>query len=110
MGIPDLAELFARHQKAILGFSGGKDSLVCMHLCQDYRDQIEVVWVNTGAMFPHMEEFVRKAAEGFNFVELKSDVTTWRKNFGDPADVVPTFNSFAGLGIKPLHHSAVETQ
>ena len=100
--IPDLAVLFDRHEKAVLGFSGGKDSLVCLDLCRPYRDRLDVCWVNTGAMFPHMAEFVREAAAGFNFVELSSDVEAWRREYGDPADVVPTFNSFPGLGIKPL--------
>lgn len=87
--IPDLASLFARHEKAVLGFSGGKDSLVVLHLCREYRDRIDVCWVNTGSMFPHMREFVRKAAEGFNFVELRTDVEAWREKYGEPADVVP---------------------
>ncbi len=99
--IPDLASLFARHEKVVLGFSGGKDSLVCLHLCRDYRSQFDLCWVNTGAMFPHMETFVRKAAKGFNFVELKTDVEAWREKYGEPADVVPVFNSLAGLGLEP---------
>ena len=32
--IPDLAALFDRHEKAVLGLSGGKDSLVCLHLLE----------------------------------------------------------------------------
>ncbi len=105
--VPDLKALFARHEKAVLAFSGGKDSLVVLHLCRNYRDQIDVCWVNTGAMFPHMETFVRKAAKGFRFVELSSDVEEWRKELGEPADVVPTFNSYPGLGIKPLQPRAL---
>ncbi len=74
---PDLATLFDRHDKAVLSFSGGKDSLVCLDLCRDYRDKLTVAWVNTGAMFPHMREFVYRAVEGFNFVELESDQPGW---------------------------------
>ncbi|MCH8997855.1 MAG: phosphoadenosine phosphosulfate reductase family protein [Proteobacteria bacterium] len=77
----------------MLSFSGGKDSLVCLHLCRDYRDKIDVCWVNTGAMFPHMAAFVRKAVEGFNFVELKSDQAAWIKQQGLPSDMVPVANS-----------------
>ena len=84
-----------------MAFSGGKDSLICLDLCRDYRSQFDLCWVNTGAMFPHMEAFVRKAAEGYNFVELKSDVGAWREKYGEPADVVPVFNSFAGIGLEP---------
>ena len=91
--MPDLAAIFARHDKAVLAFSGGKDSLVCLHLCRPYRDKLTVVWVNTGAMFPHMVEFVRKATEGFNYIELTSDQAGWIAQFGYPADVVPVVNS-----------------
>ena len=79
MCTPDLESLFARHDRAVLAFSGGKDSLVCLDLCRDYRDKLTLVWVNTGAMFPHMVDFVRKAAEGFNFVELTSDQAGWHE-------------------------------
>ena len=89
----DLASLFARHKKAVLAFSGGKDSLVCLHLCREFRDQLDVCWVNTGAMFPHMAEFIRKAVKGFNFVELKSDQGAWIKQLGLPVDLVPVSNS-----------------
>jgi len=34
---PDLAALFGRHDKAVLAFSGGKDSLICLDLCRDYE-------------------------------------------------------------------------
>ena len=90
---PDLTKLFARHQKAVLWFSGGKDSLACLHLCRDYRDKFDVCWVNTGAMLPHMAAFIRKATEGFNFVELKSDQARWIEQQGFPSDIVPVANS-----------------
>ena len=90
---PDLTKLFARHQKAVLSFSGGKDSLVCLHLCRDYRAKLIVAWVNTGAMFPHMAAFVRKATKGFNFVELKSDQAGWIREHGFPAEIVPVSKS-----------------
>ncbi len=90
---PDLTRLFNRHKKAVLSFSGGKDSLACLHLCRDYRDKLDVCWVNTGAMFPHMREFVYKAAEDFNLVELKSDQGAWIRQQGFPSDMMPVVNS-----------------
>ena len=66
---------------------------MCLHLCRPYRDKLIVAWVNTGAMFKHMEEFVRKATEGFNFVELKSDQAGWIEQNGLPSDMVPVKNS-----------------
>ncbi|MCZ6862985.1 MAG: phosphoadenosine phosphosulfate reductase family protein, partial [Alphaproteobacteria bacterium] len=90
---PDLKALFARHQGVVLAFSGGKDSLVCLHLCRHYQDKLTVVWVNTGAMFPHMREFIYKATVGFDFVELKSDQAGWIEQYGFPSDVVSVANS-----------------
>ena len=90
---PDLATLFDCHQRAVLAFSGGKDSLVCLDLCRDYRDKLTVVWVNTGAAFPHMVEFVRKAAEGYSLIELHSDQAAWHAQHGLPAEIVPGANS-----------------
>ena len=91
--LPDLASLFARHKKAVLWFSGGKDSLVCLDLCREFRGQLDVCWVNTGAAFPHMVQFIRKATEGYNFVELKSDQAAWIEQQGLPCDMVPVANS-----------------
>ena len=90
---PDLATFFDRHERAVLAFSGGKDSLVCLHLCRDNRDKLTVVWVNTGAAFPHMAEFVHQATEGFNLVELESDQAVWIEQQGLPSDMVPVSHS-----------------
>ena len=98
---PDLTKLFNRHQKAVLSFSGGKDSLVCLHLCRSYRDKLTVAWVNTGAAFPHMAKFIRKATEDFNFVELKSDQDAWIEQYGLPSDMVPVVNSIWSIRRDP---------
>ncbi len=90
---PDLASLFDRHERGVLAFSGGPESLVCLHLCRAYRDKLDVCWVNTGAMFPHMWEFIYKAVEGFNFVEIKSDQAGWIEQQGFPSDMGPVVNS-----------------
>ena len=41
------ADIFARHERVFLSFSGGKDSLAILHLCEPYRDRLSLVWVNT---------------------------------------------------------------
>ena len=89
----DLESLFGHHEKTVLAFSAGKDSLVCLELCRSYRDKLKVVRVNTGAMFPHMRDFVVKATEGCNLVELRSDQAGWIEQQGFPADLVPVSNS-----------------
>ena len=112
MNLPDhiaraeaaLADLFDRHGRAALAFSGGKDSLTLLHLCRPWRDRLTILWVNTGAMYPHMETFVRSQTEGWNLVEIRSDVPAYWEKFGIPASVLPTDHAIGGRGIptKPL--------
>ena len=71
---PDLATLFARHERAVLAFSGGKDSLVCLDLCRDYRDKLDVCWTNTGAMFPHMVEDMTPDERDAELARLENDL------------------------------------
>ena len=84
-----LEEAFTKHKKAVLWFSGGKDSLVVHHLCQDYMDRITVAWVNTGAALPHMEEFIRK----FDVMEIRGNQPENISMFGYPTDIAPSSKS-----------------
>jgi 3'-phosphoadenosine 5'-phosphosulfate sulfotransferase (PAPS reductase)/FAD synthetase len=49
-----------RHKpgKAVLQFSGGKDSLACLLLLRPWWDRLTVMWVNTGAAFPETLELM----------------------------------------------------
>lgn len=91
-----LRDLFARHERAAFAFSGGRDSLVLLDLLRPWRDRVTVLWVNTGLMFPHMIGFVRRAVEGWRFVELASDVEGHIRAFGLPSGIVPTAHTLAG--------------
>ena len=48
----------------IIQFSGGKDAIVCLHLFKNDPD-ITAVYVNTGAAFPHVAEYVQKMCDNF---------------------------------------------
>lgn len=87
-----------KHERAALLFSGGKESLVLAHMLQPYRERITLVWVNTGAMFPHMVKFIRDFAErsGYAFVELHSDQTASFAAHGWPSNVIPVYSNPAG--------------
>ena len=89
----EIRAAFDRRERGVLAFSGGKESCVILHLCRPFRDRLTVIWVNTGAMFPHMVEFVRNATEGFDFVELESDQAAHIQGAGWPAGVVPVSES-----------------
>lgn len=83
-------ESLAQGLKAIVAFSGGKESIVLADLLKDRKDNLTLVWVNPQAMFPHMIEFVRGYRDkGFTLVELLSDQPTRLLNDGLPTSVVP---------------------
>jgi len=87
-----ISAIMARHTRAIVGFSGGKESIAIAHMLEPYKDKVELVWVNTGAMFPHMEEFVREYGRRFRLTELSSNQTQRFATAGLPSRVVPIAN------------------
>ena len=86
-----LAELFDRHDRVFLAFSGGKDSLTLTHLCGPWRDRLILLWSNTGHMAPHMVDFVRSHRDHYDLVEVAPErpmLEHWREH-GTPADILP---------------------
>ena len=53
-----MQDFFNRHEKIALMFSGGRDSLACLELYRDYLDKMTLIWVNTGANFPEIEDYI----------------------------------------------------
>ena len=89
----DLAEIFESGRPVFLAFSGGKDSLALLRLCEPWRERLTLVWVNTGWMAPHMVEFVRGHGERYRLVELASrDLLAFWRQYGTPADIIPIAN------------------
>jgi len=85
----DLA-IVAKHEKPVLQFSGGKDSLACLWLLKDHWPRITVVWVNTQDAFPETLALMdRVRALVPNFVEVKSDQPAHIEYWGYPTDVLP---------------------
>lgn len=73
-----------------LQFSGGKDSLACLYLFREHLDNITVYWLNTGDCCPETLELIEQIKPSIpKFVEIKSDVKSWRITHGIPSDVVP---------------------
>ncbi len=89
----EIDNLLHASERPLVLFSGGKDSLVLAHILEPYKDLFELVWINTGAMFPHMVEFVRGYGLRFNFVELTSDQPARLAEMGLPAYIVPSYNT-----------------
>lgn len=87
------APIFDRHKIAVLHFSGGKDSLACLHLLKPFWERLTVAWVNTGDAFPEtlaQMETVRAMVP--NFIEIASDVRAQQERYGYPVDVLPLRN------------------
>lgn len=87
-----------RHEKAVLQFSGGKDSLATLYLCKPWWDKITVAWVNTGSAFPETLELMAKIrALVPNFVEVRSRQPEQIEREGWPVDVLPIKSTPLGL-------------
>ena len=86
-----------RHDRAVLQFSGGKDSLACLSLLQPWWEKITVLWANTGDAFPETIEQMRRIRDAVpHFIEVRSDATAHIADYGWPVDVVPTTNTAVG--------------
>lgn len=98
-----MQDFFNRHEKVALMFSGGKDSLACLHLVKDYLDKTVVVWVNTGANFPEIEQMMREIkAIVTHFHEIKTDQPASIKSKGYPVDVVPVNYTVLGQSVTSI--------
>lgn len=86
-----------KHDKIVLMFSGGKDSLACLFLLKKYWDKINVMWVNTGAAFPEIIQLMDKIKEMVpHFTEVTSHQSSYIEAFGYPSDVVPINHTTVG--------------
>ena len=88
--------------KKALQFSGGKDSIVCLHMFRDDPDVV-ALWTDTGNSFPHIEKYVRDMCDLYQ-VELiiakpEISVIQWQTDNGMPADIVPWDSTPAMAGV-----------
>ncbi len=70
--------------KCAVAFSGGKDSLVVLHIARQYVARIPVVFNNTGVEFPETRAYIRQLSEEW---DLNLIVTPYyKKSFWDCVD------------------------
>ena len=98
-----LDDLYARHEKVALMFSGGRDSLACLHLTQPYWEQTTVVWVNPQANFPEIESVMQAVREIVpHFLEVTTDQPASIEQFGYPVDLLPVdWTAMGQVSTKP---------
>jgi len=91
-----------RHEKVVLQFSGGKDSIACLLLLKPWWHKITVVWVNSGDAFPEtIAQMKDVRAMVPNFLEVKSNQPRQIANNGYPVDVLPIRASSYGKRVEP---------
>ena len=81
----------------VIHFSGGKDSLVVLHKYKDDPSLEAVMFGDTGAVYPHMIQFIREICEKWNvplvMVKPERDIHAYQEEHGLPSDMVPTTRS-----------------
>jgi phosphoadenosine phosphosulfate reductase len=84
---------FQHNQKAILQFSGGKDSAAVLHLLRHHVDHFTVVWCDTGKILPEIEDFIRglceKLGAKLEVIRPAIPLEEYHAQYGLPADIVP---------------------
>lgn len=84
-------------RSTVLQFSGGKDSLACLYKWRDRLDDVTVLFSDTGAIFPHVRQFVIDACASLGadlvIVEPAEPIRSFHERLGVPADVVPVFST-----------------
>lgn len=85
-----LKEIFKKHNRVVLFYSGGKDSLALLLLLRPFWDKVDVVWVDTGNQFPEVLEHMEKV-KGLvpRFTTLRGHLPGYFIQNGFPVDVVP---------------------
>lgn len=82
-----------RHEKIVLQFSGGKDSIACLKLLAPYLHRITVLWMNTGEPLPeYAEQMARVRHICPHFIEVRHDIDADHAERGWPVDVLPLRN------------------
>lgn len=89
-----------------LAFSGGKDSMACLHLLREELDC--AIYVDTGFAYPETRDLVNYAAGLVTMYVVQSDRQGQNAREGLPADVVPV--EWTVLGQRFTHPKAVTIQ
>jgi len=74
-----LSTLLSVTDKVAVAFSGGRDSLVAMHLTLQIKPDVPVMLINTSIEFPESLAYARQLAKdwGLDFHEVKPKVNFW---------------------------------
>ena len=78
------------HDRIVLQFSGGKDSLALLYLFKPHLRRMTVLHCDTSDQLPEMQRLVSAVEANVpNFRRVKSDAPAWIAKHGLPSDLVP---------------------
>lgn len=90
------------HERIVLQFSGGKDSLAVLRLLKNYLHKTTVLWMNAGAALPEtLLQMAAVRAECPTFLEVHSDVEAGIAADGFPVDLLPIRSHRSLTGCVP---------
>jgi 3'-phosphoadenosine 5'-phosphosulfate sulfotransferase (PAPS reductase)/FAD synthetase len=83
-------------EKTIIQYSGGRDSTVLIHLLRHMAGMVKVVYINSGAPFPHVVEHVKQMCSNLEHdLEILGpahDIDKYHEEQGLPVDLLPVEN------------------
>jgi len=83
-----ISQALSRYKNPCVAFSGGKASLVVLHMVLQYKSNIPVVFNDTGVEHPKTLEYINKIADdwGLNLIITKPKMTFWQvvEKYGFP--------------------------
>ena len=104
-----MKELLEAHEKIVLQFSGGKDSLACLLLTKPYWPKITVMWTNTGDAFPEtIEQMETIKAMVPHFLEVRTDQPSQIRAHGWPSDVISVCATEFGRILAPENGPVIQ--
>lgn len=78
------------HERIVLQFSGGKDSLALLYLFKPHLGRITVLHCDTGDLLPEVQGLVDIIEANVpSFHRAKSDATAWIAKHGLPSELIP---------------------
>lgn len=90
-----------------LAFSGGKDSMACLHLLKNEIDC--AIYVDTGFAYPETLALVRYAGSLVKLVVVQSDRLKQNEREGLPSDVVPINWTRLGQSLTGVKESYIQS-
>ncbi|WP_367026625.1 phosphoadenosine phosphosulfate reductase family protein [Methylococcus sp. ANG] len=92
-----VAEALSRHDRAVVSFSGGKDSVAVLHACRGYEDRVLVMFVDLDDIPQHVRDYVYNLCEMWGFqltvVDPPTPIREYHARVGLPADIVPIWST-----------------